>query len=78
MAKELNYPPTGLAKLAETHLKFTYKDMRIILSDWYAKHLSEGQIQYAALDSIVVLLLFQKFHAELQNKKGYYECGNVE
>lgn len=71
MAKELNYSPTGLAKLAETHLKVkAYKDMQIILSNWYAKHLSAGQVRYAALDAIVVLLLFQKFHTELQNKKG--------
>lgn len=70
LAKELNYLPNGLAKLAETHLNFTYKNKRITLSNWHTKKLSYQQIRYAALDAIVVFLLFQKFHLELKTKRG--------
>lgn len=63
LATSLGYEPSGLAKLADTHLKVKMnKHWRIRCSDWDAKSLTDEQKVYAATDAHVAIELFKTFN----------------
>lgn len=61
MARDLNYPTTGLKKLAEQHLGVYWEDINPGFINWTRRPILNKVLQYAACDSIAGIKIFEKF-----------------